>query len=94
MFQPIPNRKVTVENRLPFQLIFSQFSVLSVETEFFIRIWLFKILADPLIYVVLCCNKLMGLSHEMDLALRTCMVSFRPKWGTRPVLNFLGAPMI
>jgi hypothetical protein len=26
--------------------------------------------------------------------LRTCIVSSRLKWGTRPVLNFLGAPMI
>ncbi len=33
---------------------------------------------------------LKGMSHKMDLALKTCMVSFR----TRPFLYFLSAQMI
>jgi hypothetical protein len=37
---------------------------------------------------------LKGLSHEMDLALMTCMVRSRPKQGPGQFLLFLGAPMI
>jgi hypothetical protein len=33
-------------------------------------------------------NTLKGLSHAMDLALRTCMVSPRPELGKRPIFKF------